>query len=333
MLGMLALAALWTHGSAIAAEPPGLCSPFGDGATRLAACTSVIEGNYPADERARAFRIRGEVRLSAGAADDAIADLDQSIKLDAAQAEPYAGRAQARLLKGDAAGAVADLDKAIAINSGSAFYYNARGHARLVLGEPRAALADFNEAIRLDPRAASARNNRGLAHMKLAEPDAAIEDYTVAVGINARYALAFNNRGYAYEAKGLKPEAIADFKRAIEIDPTLAGAREGLQRLGAKGLSGAATDVMVEEGRRLVQKNCAWCHATGASGPSPNRKAPEFRSLAARHPVLALREPLARSIAAPHSEMPNFRLPPSEIDKIIAYIDSLARASEPKGQP
>jgi len=37
----------------------------------------------------------------------------------------------------------------------------------------------------------------------------------------------------------------------------------------------------------------------------------------------ALREPLTRGIAAPHDEMPKFRLPDADVDKIVAYINSL----------
>jgi mono/diheme cytochrome c family protein len=66
------------------------------------------------------------------------------------------------------------------------------------------------------------------------------------------------------------------------------------------------------------------CHAVGHSGESPNRKAPPFRSLHARHPSLALREPLSRGIAAPHDEMPRFTLSGPEIGSIVAYINSLA---------
>ena len=46
-----------------------------------------------------------------------------------------------------------------------------------------------------------------------------------------------------------------------------------------------------------------------------------------RHPILALREPLSRGIAAPHDEMPKFKLADADIDKIVAYINSLPPAS------
>jgi mono/diheme cytochrome c family protein len=83
----------------------------------------------------------------------------------------------------------------------------------------------------------------------------------------------------------------------------------------------------VDQGKQLVEKNCSACHAVGATGASPNKKAPEFRTLHARHPNLALREPLSRGIAAPHDEMPKFTLAGPEIDAIVAHINNLSSAA------
>src|SRR5262249_21135533 len=80
---------------------------------------------------------------------------------------------------------------------------------------------------------------------------------------------------------------------------------------------------MSSYGKSLVEKNCSPCHSVEVSGESSNTKAPPFRSLHARHPSLALREPLSRGIAAPHDEMPRFTLSGAEIDSIVAYINSL----------
>ena len=308
------------------ADPLATCSAQGDPQRRIEACTEVVEGSYSAAEKARAYRIRGEARLSAGASEQAVADFTQAIEGAPKDSLAHAGRGQALLTRGDTAGAILDLSEAIRLAPDSAFYHNARGHAFLVAGKPGEAAEDFSESIRLDPGSASAHNNRGLARSKLGSTDAAIADYTAAIGINPLYALAYNNRGYAYEAKGDKSQAVADFRRALQIDPTLAGAHAGLRRLGAGGEAAAENDLLVADGQKLAKKNCAWCHAIGGTGQSPNAKAPPFRTIAARHPVLALREPLSRGIAAPHDEMPNFRMPDADVDKIIAYIDSLSRS-------
>jgi tetratricopeptide (TPR) repeat protein len=319
---------VWAVGS-LAIAGPALadalerCLARGDAALRMQACSEVIAGNYGVSDKARAHRLRAEARLAAGATADAIADYEAALKLGGDDAVVFAGRGQARIARGDTSGAIADLSEAIRLSPRTAFYRNARGHAHLVAGATDKALEDFSDAIRLDPGSASAYNNRGLARVKAGNVDAAIADYTQAIALNPLYALAYNNRGYAYEAKGMQAEAVADFNRALEIDRSLIGARQGLKRLQAESPQSENTDRLIAEGRELTEKNCGWCHATGRTGASPNAKAPPFRSIAARHPILALREPLSRGIAAPHDEMPRFSLPAAVIDRIIAYIDSL----------
>ena len=83
-----------------------------------------------------------------------------------------------------------------------------------------------------------------------------------------------------------------------------------------------AQDAQVERGRALAQANCARCHAIGRNGDSPLAKAPPFRMLHRRYPVEALAEALAEGIKVAHP-MPQFRLEPSQIDDLIAYIKSL----------
>ena len=199
-----------------------------------------------------------------------------------------------------------------------------RGYAYLVKGDFDHAIADFTAALKLAPRGVIALNNRGLAHKQKGELDLALADYAAAIELNPSYALAYNNRGYVYEAKGQKKEAIDDFRQALALDASLVGARDGLQRLGAEPASTAETETLIHDGEALAQEHCASCHAIGAQGESPNKRAPAFRDLQRGYPILALREPLSRGIARPHDEMPTFVFSDHEIDMIIAYINSLA---------
>ncbi len=299
------------------------CLVLRDAAARVGACTLVIEGaEFSVLQKAAAFRARGKARAEAGALDAALADLDQAIRLRPDDAAALAARGQVHLSRSDQADALADLDAALRLDGANADFLVLRGHAHLVGGDTASAIADFSAALAARPNSANALNNRGLAYRKAGDLDRAIADYTAAVTMSPLYALAFNNRGYAYEAKGLKAEAVADFRHALLIDPGLAGAKEGLKRLG--DTAGAEESVAyVRAGQTLVEKNCGWCHATGRSGASPNAKAPPFRTLQSRHPLLALREPLSRGIAAPHDQMPRFELSEREIDQVIAYINSL----------
>jgi tetratricopeptide (TPR) repeat protein len=316
--------------SAAAADPLADCSRGRNAEVKLRACSEVIaRSTYGPYDKAVAYRNRGHARANAGAAAEAVADFAEAIKLRPSDAASHAGRGRARLTLGDTSGAIADYSEALRLMPNSASFLVGRGHARFVKGDLPGAIADFTEAIRLDPKSASAYNRRGLAHRKSGDLARALDDYTKAITLNRTYALAYNNRGYVYEAQGRKEEAIADFQVALLLDPSLVGARDGLVRLGIPAAWLAATEERIQAGKALVEQHCSGCHAVGADDTSPNKKAPEFRNLHARHPSLALREPLSRGIAAPHDEMPKFALSGPQIDTIIAYINSLSATKAP----
>lgn len=292
---------------------------------RIRACSAIIDAKpAPSDPRVEAYRIRAAAYSEKANHKQAIADFTEAINLKGDDATSYFGRGQSRLAEGDAAGAVFDLTQAIRYSEPAPRLFIARGYAQLVKGDAAEAVVDFSVALRLDPKNAAALNSRGLAYRKTGDLDKAIADYSAAIGLNPVYALAYNNRGYVYEARGDKPAAAADFRRALALDPALVGAKNGLKRLGEPEAVAAESNKLIAQGKVLAEKNCAWCHAIGPTGDSPNPRAPAWRDLSKRHPVLALREPLSRGIARPHDEMPKFELSDQDIDTIVAYINSLS---------
>jgi tetratricopeptide (TPR) repeat protein len=330
MMKRIGLACLVVSAAASGAVADTLadCSQGRNADVRLRACSDVIAAPaYGPDEKALAYRNRGNARADAGASAQAVADFNEAIRLRPNDASGHAGRARAQLALRNVAAAIDDYDAALRLTPASASLYVGRGHARFVKGDLAAAVADFTEAIRLNPNSPSAFNRRGLAHRRSGDLARAIDDYTAAITLNPVYALAYNNRGYVYEAQGRKQDAIADFQSALLLDPSLVGARDGLARLGIPAALLAETEKRVLEGKALVEQNCSGCHAVGGKGASPNKKAPEFRSLHERHPSLALREPLSRGIAAPHDEMPKFALTGPQVDTVVAYINSLRPAT------
>ena len=93
--------------------------------------------------------------------------------------------------------------------------------------------------------------------------------------------------------------------------------------------AGPGTD-LTAKGKALVEANCARCHAIGPEGQSTHPKAPPFRVVVTRYPVENLAEALAEGIVGGHRDMPEFVFQPSEIDAILAYLDSLKAAPETK---
>ncbi|MGE0854034.1 MAG: tetratricopeptide repeat protein [Hyphomicrobiaceae bacterium] len=289
------------------------------------ACSRVISSKRStADQRAIAYRIRGRGQLEAGALASAIADLNRAIGLKANDTQALIYRAQAKVGTHDLKGAITDYSAVIKLRPDWPVGHIGRGYVHLVQGKLRAAIADLSQAIKVDPLSASAHNTRGLAYARAGEVQRAVMDYTTAISLNPVYALAYANRGDVREKTGEKTSAIADYRRAFLIDPALTRARDGLERLGAYYVVAAEGRDLVREGKALVQAHCSTCHAIGLKGTSRNPKAPVFGRLHQRHPLLDLREPVTRGIAAPHDKMPKFKLADNDVDRIVAYINSLA---------
>ena len=108
----------------------------------------------------------------------------------------------------------------------------------------------------------------------------------------------------------------------MKLKPFLAVATAAAMVMGAAGAD-AATAASVNRGKQLVTRNCAMCHAVGATGKSHNSEAPLFRELHQRYPVEMLAEALAEGILTGHPAMPEFRFTPSETDDIIDYLESI----------
>jgi mono/diheme cytochrome c family protein len=89
----------------------------------------------------------------------------------------------------------------------------------------------------------------------------------------------------------------------------------------AVALSCAAALADVAAGERLARQWCANCHVIDGSGPSATlpQGPPSFR-VAAGH---LNPEQLRAFLTHPHGQMPDLALTRSEIDDVIAYIESL----------
>jgi len=239
-------------------------------------------------------------------------------------AAAYVGRGRAQLFAGQAAGAIEDYDAAIRLNSKTAELYVERGHAQMVFGRVDAAIHDFDEALKRNPRSWSAFNERGVAKSRKVKLVEAISDFDQAIAIHPLPEI-YANRGYVNEALARSQDAIRDLQKALQGDPSLVPAREALRQLGAEQITGE-TDQRVRQGAALAEKNCSPCHAIGVSDSSPNKAAPEFRTINQRRPLFWLRAPVTRGVFATHEKMPKFNLTSAEIDSVIAYINSLPEA-------
>lgn len=123
---------------------------------------------------------------------------------------------------GDYKGAIADYDESIRLDDQNADAFNERGLAKYALQDYQAALSDYDEALKLDDRHSNTYGNRGLAKHALQDYQGAIEDYNQAIRLNPQYANVYHNRGLSkYNLKNLQG-ALSDYDQALRIDPNRA---------------------------------------------------------------------------------------------------------------
>jgi tetratricopeptide (TPR) repeat protein len=293
---------------------------------RVRACSDIIaDPQVTSADKAAAYVSRGKAHTDAGALGPAVADFTEAIRLKKDSASAFGGRGRANLLAGQLPRAIADYNEAIRLSPTSAEFYVERGHAYTASRNLDAAINDFTQALRLDPQSWAAYNERGVAYFKKNEPVEALDDFNKAIAIFPSPEI-YANRGDANEALARTKDAISDFRLALFGDPSLVSARDALKRLGAEDAVTAETDQRIRQGAALAEKHCSPCHAVGNTGASPNKDAPEFRNINQRNALYWLREPITRGVFATHEKMPDFKLPFSDIDTVVAYINSISPA-------
>lgn len=80
---------------------------------------------------------------------------------------------------------------------------------------------------------------------------------------------------------------------------------------------------LVENGRDIIEAQCAACHATGSTGASPRADAPPLRTVLAQYNSEALADEFREGIHVGHPDMPDFDFGPIGTDAVIAYLQSI----------
>ncbi len=80
-------------------------------------------------------------------------------------------------------------------------------------------------------------------------------------------------------------------------------------------------------GQRLAAQACGGCHAIGITGASPLADATPFREIVRRRSLGELEEGFAAGLVTSHPAMPAFNFRASEIDDLIAYLETLKAQS------
>jgi Tfp pilus assembly protein PilF len=186
----------------------------------ISACTRVIRsGKSTGQDLATVYYARGRSYRLMGDNDRAIADYNESIKLNSSYAPALLGRGNAWKSKGDLDRAIADFSQAIRVDPKFASAYFNRGDAYDDKGDTTRAISDIDAAIRLDPGDADSFILRGVLWKKKGDLDRAIRDYTEAIRLDPKSSMAYFNRAIALGDKEQTTRAIADLDQSLRLDP------------------------------------------------------------------------------------------------------------------
>ena len=158
--------------------------------------------------------------------EEAIADYDETIRLDPNNAEAYRVRAAAKFEIGRYEQAVADYDQAIRLNPNDAEAYRIRAAAKVEIGRYEQAFEDFDEAIRLAPNIPEEYLGRGFSKDKLDKYQEALDDYSEALRLDPSLGIAYSLRGDLLAKLGRYQAAYKDREQAKKLEVAGSQSRE-----------------------------------------------------------------------------------------------------------
>ena len=146
--------------------------------------------------------------------------IDSHQYTDRSLARLYARRGGAYQAQGDLNHAMADFNESMRIDPTYPSAYSNRGNTWYRRGDFDRAIADYNQAIQLNPKYGRAYVNRGSAWGTRGDLDRAIADYNQAIRLDPKDTKAYYNRGMAWEKKRSLQAALADFKMHSQLAPS-----------------------------------------------------------------------------------------------------------------
>ena len=186
---------------------------------QISELTYIVKTEKESKVLENAYFIRGNIYRKNNKLHKALADYEESIKLNPKDPLTHFARAFVFNNMGEKQKSIEGYTKAIELKPDYAMAYNNRGIGFSNLGKPEEAIKDYTKAIELNSEDAEIYYNRGNALSSLGKPEEAIKDYTKAIELDPKDAEAYNNRGTEFSSLGKSEEAIKDYTKAIELNP------------------------------------------------------------------------------------------------------------------
>lgn len=188
---------------------------------------------------AHAYIDRGNVYYASGDTARALEDYATAIKSDSrmARARAFYQRAEVYRDKDLSDEALADLNQCLKLFPDYIAALKMRAYFYGLKGKNDAAISDYNRILKLTPDHSYSYHNRGNIYHVKGLFSKAVEDYDKAIELNPNNARTYLHRGLAYIAMKNKERATADLQKVLQMtdDPRLREeAQQRLKRLGVE---------------------------------------------------------------------------------------------------
>ncbi len=248
-LGTALLLAMVLGGPALAAPGPtdaDLCSTA-KADVRVAACTRLIRlSGLDSTNRASVFYDRAVGFTQLGAADPAIADYTEAIRLKPDLVQALNNRGALLRASGNPQKAIADFSEVLRMEPGHLSAFINRGLAFGDLGDYRDSIVDFTQAARMAPDQPEGYSGLCWARaLEGREPEAAITDCNAALRLKPGDSAALGYQALAYLHLNDFDSAIVAYDQCIERQPKNASFLygRGIAKLRAGNITGANEDM------------------------------------------------------------------------------------------
>jgi len=180
-------------------------------------CLNEMIRRFPSD--VDAYMAKGQMNVERGDTLAAIEDFSRTISVDKYYAPGWGARGWVSLMKDRYSNALADLNEAIRLKSDDPTYYMNRAMARYNLNDLRGTMEDFDRSISLDPNSKLSYLNRAIMRTTVGDLNRALEDFDKVLYLDPEDYQAIYNRGLVRKDIGNYKEAIADFTTIITKYP------------------------------------------------------------------------------------------------------------------
>ena len=168
---------------------------------------------------------RAKLRLATGDTIAALEDINHALELNKNATNAYVMRADIAISSSkDFANALADMDEAIKLQPQFAGFFINRAFLRYNLDDYFGAMADYDYAIQLEPLNSAALFNRGLLRAEVHDNNKAIDDFSKVLQLDPDNYHALYNRALLYKDIADYRNSVNDLDKVIEAFPDFASA-------------------------------------------------------------------------------------------------------------